>query len=175
MHTIEQFRAMLRVNKHRLDDELEIQGELMDRISTQVVIFNSKMIEAKAELARAEGLLGEEIREAEPKITVGALESKVQRDRNRVGLWQKYQQARATHEAWTGLLDAWRQKGYSIKTLADLYAAQYITLTSTQVSERQRARDENQDDLRASMRKSGHSDRLVDVAKEAAPRRRTLV
>ena len=34
MATYEQYRAMLPVNKHRLDDELEIQAQLMEQITT---------------------------------------------------------------------------------------------------------------------------------------------
>ena len=36
-----------------------------------------------------------------------------------------------SHEEWLGLYTAWQQRGYSLKTLADLYAAQYFAVSST--------------------------------------------
>ena len=176
MTTLAQYKAMLYINRHRLDDELEIQADIMDRISTQVVILNSKMIEAKDDLAQTEGRLAEDVREDEPKLTVGMIEAKVKRDPTRLRAWQKYQAARADHEAWTGLLDAWRQKGYSIRTLADLYSAQYFTMSSTQLSDRQRRRNEETDEGRASLRRAGHLDRelspAAELPKPEVPRRR---
>lgn len=180
MATLDQYRAMLRVNKHRLDDELEIQPDIMDRISTQVVIHSSKALEAKDELAKLEGRLAEGFRDDDAKLTVGAIDAKVKRDPERVRAWQKYQLARAEHEGWVGLLEAWRQKGYSIKTLADLYAAQYFTLSSTQTSERQRKRDEEQDENRAALRRASHGSRHISptegvTSETETPRRRAVV
>lgn len=180
MSTLEQYRTMLYVNKHRLDDELEIQGDIMDRISTEVVIRNTRMIEAKDDLAKTEGRIAEELRDGDVKLTVGMLDAKVKRDPDRARAWQKYQAARADHEAWGCLLDAWKQKGFSIKTLADLYAANYFTLNATQLSERQRNRNEQVDEGRAALRRAGHQSRLVDPAEEASktaatPRRRSIL
>lgn len=177
MSTIETYRAMLPVSKHRLDDELEIQPDIMDRIATQVVIMNSRMIEAKDDLAKVEGRLAEDVRDDEPKATIGIIDAKVKRNPERARAWEKYQAARATHESWVGLLDAWRQKGYSIKTLADLYAAQYFTLNSHQVSQRQRDRDAQGDANRREARIAGHGTRRIDAAEETQPKssRRTIL
>jgi hypothetical protein len=178
--TLAEIRAMLYINKHRLDDELQIQGDIMDRISTQVVLRNSAMIEAKDNLAKTEGRIAEDVRDTDVKMTVGMIDAKVKRDPERMRAWERYQEARAAHEAWAGLLDAWKQKGYSIKTLADLYAANYYTLSSTQTSERNRSRDDAVDAGRAALRRASHGDRLIDPEKEivktsqqVTPRRRT--
>lgn len=167
MSTLEQYRNMLYINKHRLDDELEVQGDIMDRISTQVVRRNTAMLEAKDELAKIEGRLAEEYRDdSSLKLTAPLIELKVKRHPERTRAWEAYQRARAEHEAWAGLLEAWRQKGYSIKTLADLYAAQYFSLSSIQSNQRQR----DVDDLRAGMRTSGHQVRRINPAEEIKPR-----
>ena len=177
--TLDQIRAMLYINKHRLDDELQVQGDIMDRISTQVVLRNSAMIEAKDDLAKTEGRIAEDLRDTDVKMTVGMMDAKVKRDPERLRAWTRYQAARAAHEAWAGLLDAWKQKSYSIKTLADLYAANYFTLSNTQTSERQRQRDTSVDEGRAALRRASHVDRLVnpeeEITKASTPRRRTQV
>lgn len=131
MPTYEEFRAMLPVWKHRLDDELELQPQVMEEISTEVTIRNSRALEAKDLLARTEARLTEDLREDDPKLTVNALAARLAREPERIKAWQDYQRARSDYEKWVGLLEAWRNKGYSIKTLADLYAAQYFSLNST--------------------------------------------
>lgn len=133
MADIETYRKMLPVMKHRLDDELEIQAQIMDDISRRVVVLNSRMLEAKDVLARTEARLIEDARESalDSKITKGEIESRVSRHPERISTWEKYQGARAEHEDWAGLLEAWRHKGYSIKTLADLYAADYFAVQSS--------------------------------------------
>jgi len=126
--TADEVRNMLRVNKHRLDDELEIQPEIMQRIADRVVLMNSRMLECKDDLARVESRLTEDIKEDEPRLTVGQLDAKVKRHADRTRAWQKFQAARAEYEEWTSLLESWRQKGYSLKTLSELYAAQYFSV-----------------------------------------------
>lgn len=129
--TLETFKAMLFVDKHGLDDALEVQAELMDRISTEVVRSNTLALDAKDSLLRVEAKLMEQVREEEGKISAAAAEAWAKRRPERIRAWDAYQGCREEHEAWQGLLDAWRQRGYSIKTLADLYAANYFTPTST--------------------------------------------
>ena len=172
MTTIEQYRGMLTVNKHRLDDELEIQADIMGRISDQVVIANSRAIEAKDQLAAVEARLQIELKESDPKITVAMMEAESKTHRKRVAAWQALQAARAEHESWAGLLEAWKERGRAMKLLGDLYGAQYWTHTSIGVQERtQRSMDETTDALRAQMRRSGHQDRAVQVAEPSRRRR----
>lgn len=157
--TYEQFRTMLPIHKHRLDDELEIHAQLQEQISHETTLRNSRMLEAKEELAKTEARVADDLREDDPKITVAAVTAKLYRAPERVRAWQKYQEARAEHERWDGLLSAWKQKGYSIKTLADLYASQYFALQSHHRKERPdrpawvgQSDAGVQDDTRAAMR-----------------------
>lgn len=176
---LQTYRKMLYVHRHRLDDELEIQADIMERISAQTVIQNSRALEAKDQLSRIEARLVEDAKDDDPKLSNPMAEARVRRDPERIKAWQVYQAARAEHEAWQGLLDAWKQRGYAIKTLADLYAANYYSPSSTvrKESEVQKA-----DDLRAQMRAArqrGANYAEADAEPEAeAPRRttrRTLV
>lgn len=166
MTTLLQYRNLLMIHKHRLDDELEIQAQVMDQISTQVVIQNSRSLEAKEALSQIESRLLEDARDSDTKVTVSQAEAIVKRNPERRRTWEKYQQARAEHEAWVGMLEAWRQRGYSIKTLADLYAAQYFTIDSTHLSQRQRDRLASGDEVRANARKASHGLHGRDVTQE---------
>jgi hypothetical protein len=173
--TLDQVRAMLACNKHRLDDELEIQPDMMQRIASRVVVMNSRMLEAKDDLARIEGRLTMDLREDNPKLTVDGVSATVRRHADRTRAWQKYQEARADHEEWSGVLEAWRQKGFSLKTLADLYYAQYFSVDSASLSQRQRDRMEHQDEARAEMRRAsaraGGGQGAPDEAEQTTRRR----
>jgi len=164
MLSYEQYRAMLPTMKHRLDDELEIYAEIMEQISSQAVLYNSRAIEAKDKLAKAEGLLIEEFKEDNPKLTVDQVNSQVRRHPDRAQAWRVSQEARAEYEKWSGLADAWRQKGYAIKNLADLYAAQYFAL-----SDHQRKLDPNRSHLRST--RLVHPEPAPEPALRPAPER----
>ena len=132
----DQYRAMLPTNKHRLDDELEMQAQVMEDISSEVVKQNQRVQTTKLSLDQIEARLAANIRDDEARITAAQVEGKVKRDPEWIKARQLYVSAVADHGQWLGLLEAWRQKGYSIKTLADLYAAQYFTISSHQSHER---------------------------------------
>ncbi len=164
---LETFRGMLAVRKNHLDDELEIQAEVMDRINQQVVAANSRMLNVKDELARLEARIGDDVKEDEPKASLAAIDGKVKRNRERLDLWARLQDARATLEEWQGLHDCWKQKGFSIKTLADLYGASYFTISSTSSSPRQRERDAGHDGRRADMRRASETAGVVPRTRRA--------
>jgi len=159
--TYEQYRAMLPVHKHRLDDELEIQAQIMEQLSTEVIRLNARMLECKQALERIEGRLLFDFKDDDgPKLNAAQIDAKIKRDSGRVTAWQAYLQALSDHGKWQGLLDAWRQKGFSIKTLADLYASQYFQLHAHQVRQRNERTGndpEAQDRIRAELRIASRS------------------
>lgn len=134
--TYEQLRAMLPVHKHRLDDELEIHAQIQELISYEVTTKNSRAIQFKDDLVKVEARLAEDYREEDPKITINGISNKVARASERIRAWEKYQDARSEHERWSGLLEAWKQKGYAIRNLGDLYASQYFVMQSHQRKDR---------------------------------------
>lgn len=141
--SIDRYRAMLKIVKHQLDDELEIQPQVMQAISTQVVLHNSRMLAAKEDLEQVEARLLLDYRESADKMTVAEMNAKILRHADRVRAWERYQEARALHEDWSGLLECWRGRGFALKTLADLYQAQYFSLDHTTTERRPRERNDN--------------------------------
>lgn len=120
---IETFRNMLRVNKHRLDDELEMQAQVLEFISSRVARLNSLMLEAKEALKRTEGSLALDLKDA--KMLKDELLGRVYEHRDYKAAWGAYQVARQEHEEWEGLYKAWAQRGKDIDGLGRLYGAQY--------------------------------------------------
>jgi len=127
---IRSYRNMLRVNKHRLDDELEVQSQVMDDISSRLTILNSRTLEANDALKLVEARLFRELKDDSEKLTDKAADALVKQDPERKRAWQAAQAARAEHEDWSGLYDAWKARGFALRELCGLYVAQYFTIDS---------------------------------------------
>lgn len=161
--SLEQYRGMLAIQPHRLDEELEIQAMIQDRIANQRAIANAKQLEAKDILARKESRIADELREDDPKLTVGGVNGKVARDPERLKAWDHYQACRTEFESWDGLYESWKTRGYKIRDLADLWIAQYYTTDSYTSKATASA---GNDERRAAMRRN-HQDRHINVAAAA--------
>lgn len=146
MTTLDNYRNLLRIDKHRLDDELEIQAEMQERISSEVARLNTRAQEAKDELARTEARLLEDAKDRDPKLTVSQLEASVKRHPDRTKAWAKYQAVRETYEEWVGMLDAWKTKGFKLADLGNLFASDYFAVNSLS---RDRDRKDRGEDRRA--------------------------
>ncbi len=133
---LETFRRLLRINKHRLDDELEVQADVMDRISTKIASLDMAHDSSKAQLDATEARLFKDYKEVGEKITDKSALAEVIRDRDYLGALRNLGDAKLELREWQGLYEAWRARGYSINKLCDLYAAQYFTKDSHSVSSR---------------------------------------
>lgn len=125
-HEISMFRNMLRVNRHRLDDELEVQAEVMDRIAQNLTTMRSREIEMADELKRCEARIFADSKDG--GATEKASEAASKRHPERVRAWQKWQAARSECDEWKELYEAWKVKGFTLRDLGALYAAEYFTV-----------------------------------------------
>jgi len=168
--TIEKYRGMLVVNKHRLDDELEIQADIQERISAEVATLNSRMLECKDDLAKIEARLSEEFRDSDAKLTVDGIKGKVLRHAERGRAWDRHQKAREDLEVAQGILDAWIKRGFSLKTLGELYTGQYFSVRSAGAPRERpvRATSESRPERAARLAE----DSIREAAPDMLPRRR---
>ena len=146
MHTIDDFRALLPIDKHRLDDELETHAQTQDRIASKVAALNSAQLELKRQVEIEEARLVAQLKTDDPKMTNPMAEKEAKRQRSYTSMWNAYQDARREYEEWQGLLAAWVSRGYNLKTLGDLYGNQYFAVDSVSrksdpSADRQRLRD----------------------------------
>ena len=128
--TLDQVSNMMRVNKHRLDDELEIHPDIAHKISEALATANAKAGGLKEELTQLESNLLISIRRGGEKLTAGEVTAEIETDPKRVSKMREYLSAKKDAERWTGAHDAWKQRGYALKGLGDLYVAQYFTVDS---------------------------------------------
>lgn len=127
---ISEVRNMIRINRHRLDDELEINAQVMEEIGRTVSRLNGVQLELKRKLAIAEAKAISELKEADPKMSNPIAEKEAARDRDVNRAWEAWQGSRAELEEWESVQKAWYQRGFDLKALGDLFAHQYFAMDS---------------------------------------------
>lgn len=126
MSDLQTYRDMLRINKHRLDDELEIQADVLERISEQVARLSTSHNEAVEVFKRSEASAFIDHKQAGEADKLADANSK--RDPQRMKAWAEVQRAREELDVWRDLYEAWKARGYSLKELTSLYVAQYFSV-----------------------------------------------
>lgn len=171
---IDQARNMLRINRHRLDDELEINAQTGEEIGRETAKRNSRQLEAKKTLDQTEARVVAELREDDAKLGVAAAEKEARRHRDVVAAWNAYAVARQEHEEWEVVYKAWIGRGHDLKALGLLFANQYFAIDSIRGPY-----PSNTESLRAGMRgKTGDFSTRRSAPEEEPPprpRRRSLV
>lgn len=149
------FRTMLRVNKHRLDDELEIQSDVMDRIGRVLARITARATELKDNRDRIKARIILEHKDSGDRVTDKEAESRVMRDREYLAAAQAYQVELEQADEWQKLYEAWKARGFDVGRLCDLYIAQYFTQETHHI----RARD----------RDAINNNRVADIPRDRTP------
>lgn len=133
--TIPIVHNMLRINRYRLDEELELQGEVAAHIAREVAKTNSRMIEAADKLKRLEGELLLNFRsDRVEKETAPEINARVLLDRERIAAFGVLQAARYQHEEWTGLQEGWKQRSHALSRLSELHSTDYFSQRTVTVN-----------------------------------------
>jgi hypothetical protein len=163
MDDLETYRRMLRPNKHRLDDELELQADIMSRISDRIAQLVAKVSEAENNLKVTEARLYREFKDSDDRATDKAAESAVKRHQERTRAFERVTGATQELAQWNGLHEAWRVRGYSVNKLCDLYVAQYFTKNSHSISNRSDRRRSEEEALQDRKPYHGGSEKSTSV------------
>ena len=132
---IDELRQALRINRLRLDQEVERQPELYAEVAEAAVMARSEQDQVKNQLEQAEAEIDLEVRQeaadAGDKVTEKSLQAKVQADgrlsKLRDALLKKKYQAESLEQ----LREAYRQRGYMLRELSALYIAGYFQSATT--------------------------------------------
>lgn len=128
---LQQIRGLLRIVKHRLDDELEIQAELQDRIGQEVASLNAVAAAAKTALEAAEADAVIKLRNGHhEKLSADELKARVCLAPAVVTATQVFQMKQKTLAEWQSVYDAWRARGYALRNLTALHGQQYFAVDS---------------------------------------------
>ncbi|MNK77761.1 hypothetical protein D3C87_973730 [compost metagenome] len=176
---IDDYRARLKVNKHAVDDALEDQADVLERIGREVTRHAGALALAEDRLKTTEATLTLEFKRDDDKLTVPELAAKVRTASRRREDWAEVQRCVALHSDWQKLYRAWEERSYSLKGLASLHASGYFTASSHTMPRSSRPDDGARDTLRRSSRERAESRALQSVedagAEPARIARRSLV
>lgn len=164
---LQQARNMLRINRHRLDDELEINAQVGEEIGREMAKRNSKQLDLKKSLDMVTAAEVARLKEDDPKLSNPAAEKEATRSREWRTAWNDYQAARHEHEEWEIVYKAWISRGFDLKALGELFAHQYFAMDSIRGPY-----PSKMDSIRSSMRERS---REIETTSSDRPRRRSLV
>lgn len=134
MDLMSELRARLRVNKHALEDELETQAEVLDRIGREVSRADSRAQAAADRVKRMEASAFSDLKAGGSSDRVSELAAR--RDPDRMKAFDESVQARQELDDWRSLHEAWKARGFSIKELVALYQSKYFEMGTTSGIER---------------------------------------
>lgn len=127
--SIDQYKRMLRIDKHALDDMHQAQPELLFDVSEQLTLAISRRDTAKMELAQAEAeadkAIREEARTAEKKITEKEVEAQVKMDDDVDAAQRTLLDLNQDVGILFGLKEAFVDRRNALDSITKLYMANY--------------------------------------------------
>jgi len=128
MSRLDEFRRLLKFSRHRLDDELERNAETMEHVGRELAAAHADEAALKEKRDRALARALADLRDADNKLTVAAAEAEAKRSKVYTDASQDYQDAKQLAEEWDHLFSSWRQRGQDLRTMANLFGAQYFAI-----------------------------------------------
>jgi hypothetical protein len=126
---IDELKGYLKIDKNRLDEELEEQPMLLFKISEAYVQAAAERDMLKEALATTDAKLDRKARESlersEEKVTEAMVKNWVQTDKEHATATRAYLDAKQQAELLVALRDAFQSRGYFLRDLATLYTANY--------------------------------------------------
>lgn len=144
--TLEEAREMLIVDKHNLDFELEIQGDVFFRISEKLSDARSVAADMKDRLNREESrldletreLLDKEIKKGDrSKYSEANVKNLVLTSKDREKAYNAYIRAETEAAAWANLKEAFSKRTSGVNDLCSLYHDNYWTRNSAKAKNQQ--------------------------------------
>lgn len=172
---IKDLQALLPIDKDRLDEELAIQAEVQWRIAEHVVTQSNCVIDLKYKLDKLEAQIAIDLTDANPKLSIERTKNQVRVDRERDGMYWLYAKSRTELDQWSNLHDAWKARGYALKSLCDLAVSNYFTSDGyTKRVEIDRDHQKGREAL-AKAREESKRERIKNVEETTTRPRRTMV
>ena len=129
MTDIAELKQYLRINKHRLDEELEEQPMLLFQISEAFVQASAERDMLKEQLATIDATLDGKARtkleRTQDKVTEAMVKNSVQTSADHEAASAAYLKAKNQADLLAALKEAFHSRGYMIRDLCTLYAANY--------------------------------------------------
>ena len=131
---INQIRNQLRINRHRLDEELELQAYIAEQISAEVAKLKSRTDSANEGVKDIEARLVLDLRDEGGKLSVAEMQARIQRDKVRKDMAGAHAALKHELAVWEGLQEAWKQRSFALRNLAGLYSSDYFAQATQSIT-----------------------------------------
>ena len=141
--------AKLRIDKHALDDELEMQSEIQFMISEELIKAREHMLSVENDLEIVESKAfrnaSTQMADTGKKPSVDYVKHSVKADPSRNRKVMDVNEARVAFEKWESLYWAWWSRSDALRALASLATANYYSVDTTYADNRDSSRRHHQD------------------------------
>lgn len=128
------FRALLKIDKHSLDKEIQTQPEIFYDVSEKLALAISRRDAAYEDKKQIENDLSDVMRakltQAGGRVTNAAVETAVKTNKKFTAAVQRYLKLAKRAARWEALKEAFRQRSFMLGQLTALYEANYFTSNS---------------------------------------------
>jgi len=142
--TLKEIAGRLRIDKMKLDDELETQAQIQYEISEALALANQRHSKLESEMEEHDAKLLLSMRKGDVKRTVADLQAEIVTSEEHQSGLDNVQLAQRDASMWHGMYEAWKQRGFALKALADLSTSNYFAVDTTYKRDREKIAESRQ-------------------------------
>lgn len=127
---LKDFEALLPISKSDLDSELETQAATQWHIASLLAAANMMRDDMKDVHDRVKAEVSMQALIRDPSLSVAKVNMVVDTAPTRIRAWEDYLEYKKDAERWASMYEAWRSRGFALKSLCDLHASDYFAVSS---------------------------------------------
>ncbi len=128
---LDRLREQLLISKHELDKEVSRQPVLYQEVAEQVAVTTSYRDAAKKRLAETEASVARKIRlihrESKTRFTDRQVQDEIVGTVTYIKAYKRFLRYKLLTSRWEALRNAYEQRAMMLRTMAQLYSAQYYS------------------------------------------------
>src|SRR5690348_14596091 len=129
MIDIEKHKALLAIDKSALDEEISTQPSLFYAVAEGFIEAAAERDACKEELTTVDAQLDGQVRmvlaSTEEKVTEAMVKNAVQTHKDHQAAFDTYMEAKTKADLFGAMKEAFAQRGYMLRDLAQLYVSSY--------------------------------------------------
>jgi len=127
--SVSELRAALRIDRYNLDEDVERQPELFFEVAEAAALARSEQDQAKDSVDEVESRLDVHVREKaernDERVTEKEIKARIRQHPERIAAMKNYLELKLETERLDQLRDSFKQRGYMLRELVQLYLSSY--------------------------------------------------
>lgn len=138
--SVSELRAALKIDRYNLDEDVERQPELFFEVAEAAALARSEQDQAKDSVDEVESRLDVDVRQKaerkDERITEKEIKARIRQHPERIAAMKNYLELKLGTEMLDQLRDSFKQRGYMLRELVQLYLSSYYQDASASGSSR---------------------------------------